>query len=55
MVEQKSGDLQLKLLGQPDLLRMYKEREEKYLKIEVYRRWNILIRKALQRVSSIGA
>jgi len=46
MVEPNSG-LSLKLLGRPDLLKLYKDREEKYLKVEVYRRWNILIRKAL--------
>lgn len=55
MGERKECGLSLKLLGHSDILQKYKQREQKQLKIEVYRRWNILIRKALQRVASIGA
>lgn len=54
MADQKSG-LCLNPLGEPDLLKAFKEKEEKRLKVEVYRRWNILIRKALQRVASLDA
>jgi len=53
-VEAKQG-LNLKLLGERDLLRKLTMKEEKLLRMEVYRRWNILIRKAFQRMESTRA
>lgn len=52
---EKHSNLHLNILGHPDLIKKLQVREGKRVKIEVYRRWNILIRKAMQRIASFRA
>jgi hypothetical protein len=44
---EKHSNLRLSPFGHPDLIKKLQQIESKRMKIEVYRRWNVLIRKAM--------
>lgn len=55
VAEKRPGRINVLPNGDLKLLKQRKIQEERRIKIDTYKHWNILIRKALQRVSSIQA
>jgi hypothetical protein len=51
--EKRPGKIRLYILGDTKLIKRRKLQEQRRLKVDTYKHWNVLIRKALQRISSL--